>query len=149
MLVTSHSDEDTQVLLGYLHDRGVRLSRSDDLRFIGRRSDVDGHLMGVVAYAGFTGAVCSIHCAGEPSWLGRDFLYHVFHYPFVTGNRVYLYAPVASDNHKSLGMVYKLGFKSIQHIPHGWGKNADLILNGMHKKDCRWLKSRVLEKEHE
>ncbi len=141
MLVTSHSDEDTNLLLDFLSKRGVRLSRSEDLRFVARQSDRTGELIGVVAYLGFNGATCTIACAGDGNWLSKSYLEAIFAYPFITCKLAYMFAFVAENNPRSWRLVRHIGFEHLDVIKQGWDERTGLFVMGLSRDRCRWLDS--------
>lgn len=111
---------------------------SDDLQALGRY-DSNGKLFGVVAFNGFNGLVCSMHCAGKGHWLSRKFLHQIFHYPFVQLKLEHVLASVAANNEKALRLDRKVGFTDVMRIPNGWSRGVDTILLKMSRNECRWV----------
>ena len=127
-------------MLEFLRVRGVVLPWSLDLRMIGR-VDSKGKLCGVVAYNGFVGATCCIHCAGDDSnWASPEFLYASFDYPFNKCKLVAVFGTLASNNLQALRLDQHLGFRQVHIVPQGWDSENDLIILEMRRENCRWLK---------
>jgi RimJ/RimL family protein N-acetyltransferase len=144
MIVTAKDPIAAEAMLGFLSTHGVNLPWSTDLRFLARVND-EGKLLGVVAYNGFIGHVCSIHCAGDGNWISREFLKAAFSYPFKAAGMMALICTVASSNLHSLRLVTHLGFKEFAAIPLAWDGVSDLVILKMMREDCRWIK----DEEHE
>jgi RimJ/RimL family protein N-acetyltransferase len=139
MLVTSRTRADEQILLDFLHKRGVGLASSVDLRMIGRFSE--GKLVAVVAFNGWVGRTCSMHCAGDGNWINRELLKASFEFAFNKNDCVRVHATVAASNARALKLDKHLGFKVLDVVPLGWDTETDLIILGMAKEDCRWIRS--------
>lgn len=143
MLVTAKSPEDLGLFYHFLKDHGVNLGLSEDLRVLGRMSN--GKLIGVVAYNGFNGRVCSMHIAGDGNWISREFIRATFTYPFITLDLVQVFGPVPADNTRALRLDRHFGFEVLYRVRYGWDHKTDLIMLGMHRSQCRWLKEKTRE----
>lgn len=128
----------------FLEHRGVRLYKSEDLRYICRVEGgvAEGRLVAVVAFNGFSGRTCFIHCAGDGNWITREFLREAFEYAFKTCDCIQIFGTVAGDNLRALKLNKHLGFEVLHRLRHGWDEETDLVFMGMHKTQCRWLTER-------
>lgn len=124
------------VLYDWLAKR-VQLPWSSDFCALGRV--VDGNLVGVVGYCGFTGTSCEMHMAGEPGWMTREFIFRTFYYPFVQLGLLMVIGRVTGGNTRALDIDRRLGFKERLHLPEAHPDGGIHILT-MHRDDCRWIK---------
>jgi len=97
-------------------------------------------LIAGVAYAEWNGVnfVCHIASEGQ-NWLNREFLSVIFDYPFVQVGAKWLTVCVGEGNQKSRRFVEHLGFTQEANL-QGRHPTGDLIIYGMQKKDCRFLR---------
>lgn len=120
---------------------------SDDLRGILWIPDkYHGHVMkmehvGVgIAYNCFVGRTAAIHIVVQDrTCFTRHVLRELFDYAFNTCGLNFLYAPVDSQNLSAVEFVPRVGFREVNRISQG-GIDGDLIMFGMTKQECRWLK---------
>jgi RimJ/RimL family protein N-acetyltransferase len=105
-----------------------------------------GVLLGGVVFQDYTGKRGSvgIHCAGFlPGWLSRALLWHTFHFAFDMLEVKKIVVRVPASNYKALKLDEHLGFtfeaKITDVFPAENGKNADLMILGMYRDQCRWL----------
>jgi RimJ/RimL family protein N-acetyltransferase len=127
----------------FLHDHGVTLHQSADFQAIGRMSDVTHEPMGVVAYNGFCGRVCSMHIAGEGNWISREFIRAAFDYPFRQLELEAVLSPLAATNHRAMKLDTHFGFREVHRVENGWEPGIDLVILQLRRSDCRYL-----EKDH-
>ncbi len=124
------------VLYDWLNER-IGIAWAVDLRLLGRV--VDKKIVGVIGFAGFNGASCEVHFAGErPGWLTRSMLRVAFGYVFEDLNLVMIFARVPSGNATSLRVCKKLGFTTVVVIPGAHPDGALHILK-LDRRDCRWI----------
>jgi hypothetical protein len=92
---------------------------------------------------GFMGKVCQIHIAFEPDWTfsPRQMLHEVFKYAFITRGCELVLGVVNSKNEKAIRFDAHLGFKELYRIPSMHDDGGDIVLLGLRKLDCRYLKS--------
>lgn len=103
---------------------------------------VGGELYGGVIYEGYTGAGGSIamHVAGfNDNWMNRDFLWVIFHYPFVQLDCRKVFGQVPEENQNMLEFALKIGFKIVVKIDDVFPDGA-CILTALARENCRWLK---------
>lgn len=81
-----------------------------------------------------------MHVAGTGNWVSRELLWMAFHYPFEQLKMNYIFGPVAADNDRAIRFNTHLGFEELRRFPSGWAEGIDLVVFGMARKDCRWLK---------
>lgn len=113
------------------------MAHTSDLVCIGNRG-ADGEIIGVVGYEGFNGASIQMHTAGEGNWLTRQFLWAIFHYPFVVCKAKVAIAPVASNNARALRLNERVGFV-VEHVIADGHPDGDLILMTMRPSACRFV----------
>lgn len=124
------------VLHKWLHDR-IGLPWSTDFRALARV--VDGEIVGVVGYEGFTGAACRMHMAGHGNWINREFIRLAFRYPFVTLDLPMVFGVVPSGNLEALTIDLRLGFKEILYVP---GAHPDGGLHFLQYMKEDWLRTK-------
>lgn len=146
MIVTAKNITETQKLLGFLHAHGVILPWSTDLRFLARVNEA-GTVLGVVAYNGFSGAVCCMHCAGDGNWITREFLKAAFDYPFNKCGIVAIFGMVSASNLLALRLDEHLGFEEVHTVSRGYDGNEDLVILKMTKENCRWIREKADEQQ--
>lgn len=101
----------------------------------------DGILLGGVVYVNYSIASISAHvCGFVDNWMNRDLLWVLFDYPFVQLGCDKIIVQIPETNIKSLEFATNLGFnletKVIDVFPNG----GALLVLGMYRRDCRWLK---------
>lgn len=98
-----------------------------------------GELIAGVLYDTLSTTNICMHVAAEPGtpWLTRDFLKHVFGYPFGQLGLPRVTALTAEDNAASLKLQEALGFTREGVMREGMG-NRDLIVSGMLRRECRY-----------
>ena len=105
----------------------------------------DGQVICGVVYNWYLGSSVAMHVAAEPGkrWLTREFLYAVFAYPFLQLNCNRVTGMVRVDNWKARKLDEHLGFVQegiVRQLTHD---KTDMILYGMLKDECRWIKGKV------
>lgn len=105
-----------------------------------------GELVAGVMYEAFNGSSLhtSIAAVGK-HWLTREYLWFIFHYPFVQLGARLLIATVASDNFDSRKFCEHLGFDRHSRIPDAHPSGA-LLVYTFNKAKCKWL--RLKEKKN-
>lgn len=99
-----------------------------------------GELRGVVVYDGFSVADCNMHVVSDGSrrWLTREFLVHVFAYPFIQCGFRRVTGLVPASNEEALRFDLKLGFKYEGYCRHAM-PDDDIVILGMLREECRWI----------
>ncbi len=99
-----------------------------------------GQLIAGVAYAEWSGpnVVCHIASDGSRRWLTREYLWTIFHYPFVQLNCKRITVCVGQGNSDSRRFVQHLGF-ALEATLEAAHPTGDLLVYRMWKKDCKWL----------
>lgn len=112
-----------------------------DAKAIGR--EVDGELVAVVVYDGFSDCDCNMHVAsnGGGHWLSRELLVHSFAYPFLQLEKRRVTAPVAAGNKDAIRFNLHLGFK-MEGVCKDGAPDDDLIIMGMTRANCRFIPPR-------
>ena len=105
------------------------------------RVSADGSLRGGVIYSDYTGRSIRMHMAGEPGWASQEMVWIAFDYPFVQLKVELVLGTVSSLDEKVLDYDHRLGFRELARIP-GAVPDGDLVVLGMMRGDCRWLKLR-------
>jgi len=138
-VVTALTTEEKVATLDFLSEHGVHLPASGDFQAFGSVSSTTNNLMGVVAFNGFWGRVCTMHTAGDGNWVNRQLLWRSFDFPFRYLGLQAVIAPVAASNARALKFDQKIGFKEVHRIPNGWADGDDLIVLQLLRADCHWL----------
>jgi RimJ/RimL family protein N-acetyltransferase len=134
MLIYGQDDR----LLPWAAERIGVPSFRDDARAIGI---VDGErIRGVVVYDCFGLCDLNMHVASDGSrrWLTREFLAHVFAYPFVQLGMRRVTALVPARNVAALQFDRKLGFCDEGYFRHAM-PDDDIVALGMLREDCRFI----------
>jgi RimJ/RimL family protein N-acetyltransferase len=139
MLIVADSDVTKWAMFNFLCEHGVRLSRSEDFQAIGRLSENTRELIGVVAYNGFCGRVCSMHMAGIGNWISREYIRAAFAYPFKQLELAAVISPVAANNSRALRLDTHFGFREVHRVTDGWERGVDLVLLELKREHCRHL----------
>jgi RimJ/RimL family protein N-acetyltransferase len=129
-----------QSRIGYSHpfpDGFTAISLLDDMQFLA-----------VVLYTNFNGVNIEMHVASDGSrrWLNRAFLHEAFRYPFEQLGCQRVSGCVAARNVDALNFDLALGFKQEGYMRRATEHGDDLIILGMMREDCRFLKK---ERKHE
>jgi hypothetical protein len=99
----------------------------------------DHRLLSGVIYQEYTKSSITMHTATfVRNSYGRDFLWIMFHYPFVALGVKVLFAPVEETNGRSIALCRKLGFKEVARIADYYPSGAQ-CLYAMRRDECRWL----------
>ncbi|MGL4859835.1 MAG: GNAT family N-acetyltransferase [Enterobacteriaceae bacterium] len=101
----------------------------------------DGALVAVTYYDGFSATDCNIHVASDGSgrWLTREFLAHVFAYPFIQLSLRRVTGLVPVNNPRALQFDLKLGFRLEGCCRDALPDGTDLYILGMLRRECRWI----------
>lgn len=137
-------------LLAWAAERiGIERFR-EDARAIG--IEKAGQLAGVVVYDTFSPTDCHMHVASDGSghWLTREFLAHVFAYPFIQCGYLRVTAPIAESNTKSLNLNLRLGFKIEGFHPYAAVDGGAMVTTALMREDCKYLPATVrhMRKRH-
>lgn len=101
----------------------------------------DGSLVAGVAYAEWNGpnVVCHIASDRTRRWLTRPYLWAMFDYPFNQLKCKRITVCIGEGNLASRGFVENLGFSDEARL---WAAHptGDLIIYGMFKNECRFLR---------
>ena len=146
-MIISANDENTlgiarQILLDEI---GVRAT--NDLRAMFWVSN-SHQIEWVVGYDGFIGKVCQMHVvktAHKP--VPRKLLWAAFDYPFNRAGIEMILGVVNSNNEYAMNFDEHLGFKELNRLPGMHDDGGDLVLFGMKKAECKWVKEKKYEAE--
>lgn len=104
------------------------------------RLNAEGKLLGGVTFQNFLGGSIALHVNSfDRHWLTRDFLWVIFHYPFVQLGCKKVMGFVPSSNQKALEFDKHIGFKEEYRISDAC-VDGDLVVLSMRREECRWLK---------
>ena len=73
-------------------------------------------------------------------WLNRSFLHAVFAYPFEQLGVRRVTARIGANNPKARKFLESLGFTHEGTIRQGWEADVDLLVFGLLKNECRFLR---------
>lgn len=102
----------------------------------------DGRIIAGVVYDYYTGVNICMHIAaidGE-SWMTKEFLKMIFHYPFVQLGVNRLTGIIPESNKKSVNFAQKLKGAYLEARLKGAHPDGDMLIFVMFKKDCDYLK---------
>lgn len=74
------------------------------------------------------------------STLSRRFVFSMFHVPFYMLGANRITARIRESNTRSAQLVYRLGFRLEGTVRQGYKDGEDMLLFGMLKQECRWLR---------
>ena len=100
----------------------------------------DGVVNAAVLYTSFNGPNVMATIAGTVGtrWLTREFLYWIFHYPFVQLDVKRITASIYSDNLASIRFVKHCGFTHEATLSGAAPDGQDVYLFCLWRKDCRF-----------
>lgn len=100
----------------------------------------DGQPIAVVSYDFYNGANINMHVAAEPGkhWLTREFLWYIFHYPFMQLKVKRVTAPISSGNLHAQKFVENVGFH-LEATLKDADPEGDMLIYCMTPDQCRWL----------
>ena len=85
------------------------------------------------------GASVMLHQVGiGRKWLNREYLWFVFHYPFIQLGVRKIISPVESENRDSVRFIRHIGF-DLEATLKDAAPKGDLLIFTMTKDQCRWL----------
>lgn len=132
-MIITHPD------LRYEAERRLDTTFTRDAQFIGRLRE-DGTVWGVIVYDRFNEYSCEMHFAGDKGWINRPLARAAFGYPFRQLGLARVTGLVDELKEDVLAMDQRMGFKVEGRIRRGLG-DRDIILLGMLKDECRYLKN--------
>ena len=113
----------------------------DDAKAIGLCSE-SGYLA-VVVFDAFTTTGCWVSVAAEGArWMTREYILHVFAYPFIQLLYPRLNSFVSVNNEAAIRFNEHFGFKREGLMREAGADGEDLIVYGMLRRECRWLPER-------
>jgi RimJ/RimL family protein N-acetyltransferase len=100
-----------------------------------------GEIIACVWYEGYNGANMNMHVAAKPGarWMTREFLWYVFHYPFIECGVKRVTGLVPEMNYAARRFDEHIGFK-LEATLKDAAPGGDLRIYTMFKDECRWLK---------
>lgn len=130
---------DTMGVLAFVKEH-VKVPASEGMAGIGLLRD--GQLIAGTLYEGFNGTTVWCHIAAIPGrrWMTREYLRHIFEYPFEQLCVESIMVWVESTNKDSLRFCTNLGF-SEEAVLRGAGANGvDVHLLRMWRNECRFIR---------
>lgn len=99
-----------------------------------------------VGIDGWLGKTAQIHVAFAEGWHypPREMLRAVFKHCFDHCKLEMLLGVVNSNNERAMRFDRHLGFRVLHTLPGMHDDGGDILLLGMHRKECRYLKENVL-----
>jgi RimJ/RimL family protein N-acetyltransferase len=112
---------------------------------VGLGLEEDGELIAGVAFNMYTGASISMHVAAVPGkrWMTKEFLWRSFAYPFIQLNCNRITGLVREDNLDAQKFDEHLGFKREGLLRRACLDGSNMILYGMLKDECRFLRVKI------
>ena len=125
----------------FVAGRGIGLLEAEDAD--ASKSVVEAQIIAATWYDGWNGANMNAHIAARPGrrWMTREFLWYMFHYPFVEVGVKRLTGFVASTNYDARRFDEHLGF-TLEATLKDAAPDGDMLVYRMMKDECRWLKLR-------
>ena len=101
----------------------------------------NGRIIGGVVYTMYTGNGIMMNVAGGyKGWIIRAFIRAAFAYPFKQLGCTLVSGLVRADNYAAQQFDERLGFKREGLVRHGDDDGTDLIMYGMLREECKWIK---------
>ena len=119
--------------------RGIDGHSADIGKYAAIGLEQDGKLIAGVVYYGLNGNCITASIHGIGNWPTREFLWYMFHYPFVEVGVKRITATVETCNEKSHNFVKHLGFTPEATLQLA-GRHGDIHIYRMFPQDCKWLK---------
>ncbi len=109
----------------------------------------DHKILCVVVFADYSGHSVTLHIVAETGkqWMTRRFLFAVFDYAFRQLGVRRITVPVVATNTQSLRFVKHLGWKEEGRLRRGSKDGSDIVVFGMLKEECRFLRMRDESKQ--
>ena len=110
---------------------------------------IDGKLAGGVVFVGYDGHNSYMHVASDGSrrWITKKLIRMTFALPFILAGCRRVTGLVRTDNLEAQHFDEKLGFKREGIIRKADFDGCDLIVYGMLKEECRWIKGMTYGKQ--
>lgn len=134
----------------YVYDRQAELvtwaearipfcSFRDDARAIGL--EMDGSIAAVVVYDTFTPISCFVHvAAARRKWFSPEFATVTMAFPFIQCGHRRINCLISQSNRMSLRLTRHFGWTQEGRIRCGGAEGEDLLLFGMLREECRWIR---------
>lgn len=101
--------------------------------------EVDGELRGGVVYTNYSpGNVFASIALDAP--FNRRFLFAIFYNPFIAWGVRHISCTIERSNRRSIKLCSHLGFKLRGVLPESAVNGEDVIIMGLLRRECRWLK---------
>lgn len=101
----------------------------------------NGRIIGGVVYTMYTGNGIMMNVAGGyKGWINRAFIRAAFAYPFKQLGCTRVSGLVRVDNFAAQKFDERLGFKREGLVRRGDDDGTDLIMYGMLREECKWIK---------
>lgn len=101
----------------------------------------NGRIVGGVVYTMYTGNGIMMNVAGGyKGWINRAFIRAAFAYPFKQLGCTRVSGLVRADNYAAQQFDERLGFKREGLVRRGDDDGTDLIMYGMLREECKWIK---------
>nr|DAX02263.1 MAG TPA: acetyltransferase [Caudoviricetes sp.] len=101
----------------------------------------NGRIVGGVVYTMYTGNGIMMNVAGGyKGWINRAFIRAAFAYPFKQLGCTRVSGLVRVDNFAAQQFDERLGFKREGLVRRGDDDGTDLIMYGMLREECKWIK---------
>lgn len=130
-------------IMRFVAERTGEESYGQDYTALGLEKD--GELVAGVLFTNYTRAAILMHVASDGSrhWMTPAFLAASFRYPFIQLGCRRVTGLVRLDNEVAMHFDEHLGFKREGVLREGATDGCDLVLYGMLKSECRFLKERL------
>lgn len=113
---------------------------SGSMTAIGLLDLTEKEIVAGLLYEKFNGTSITIHQAiARPGVITKDFLWYVFHYPFVELGCERLTGIVAASNTQAIELNLNLGFEIEARLERAC-PSGDIIIMRMFRENCRFLK---------
>lgn len=103
----------------------------------------NGEIQAVVVYNQYSTHNVCMHIAAVPGsrWMTKSYLFACFHYPFVKLGVSRVTGLVPARNQVALKFDLHLGFQ-MEGVMRNCLGDDDLVVLGMIKEECRWIRGR-------
>ena len=102
----------------------------------------DGKINCVVVFHNQRQTGCEVSIVSDHG-ISKGFIKVVFGYAFQLANLRRLTALIEIENHESMRLVERLGFKREGTLRHAADNGNDLHVYGMLKEECKWVRNQA------
>jgi len=102
--------------------------------------ELDGDIIAVALYSGFTGKVIDLHLGlANNARVTRSFVWFIHYYAFMQAGANILMGKINADNIKALNIAKHAGCVEIARLPDATDEGLDIVILALYKQNSPWL----------